>query len=439
MTYTIDWDAAGKEAIQVLQDLIRLNTTNPPGNERQAAEYIQHKLVGVGIKSDILESGPGRANLVARLASGHSAGPVLLLGHTDVVYADPDEWTHPPFGGEIHDDHVWGRGAMDMKNLLTMQLMTMLLVKRLDLPLQRDLILLAVADEEAGGQHGAQWVVEHHYDKVEAEYVLGEGGRGFELNSKEVYLVATAEKGYGDLELTVRGTAGHAAMPRGVNPVVTISQALLSVANFAPPRRVMGSIREMVERLAPLFLEARNGRNASDRIDPLLDALPEEVGRFLKYALRDVYSPTIVRGGIKENVIPNQASANVNVRTLPGVTQVALLDTMESILGGGVEIDVKQFYPGSESPIHSPLMEAIEMVMSETVPGSIVSPYMLPAMTDARFFRYRGANAYGFSPVLTPPHLASTIHGKDERFPVAFLRLGTERLFRIVARLCGKA
>ncbi|RME48413.1 MAG: M20/M25/M40 family metallo-hydrolase [Chloroflexi bacterium] len=439
MSYNIDWEAAGQEAVEVLQRLIQFDTTNPPGNERPAADYIQHLLAQDGIESEILESAPGRANLVARLTGDGSSRPLLLLGHTDVVYADPDEWTYPPFGGEIHDGFVWGRGALDMKDLVAIEVMTLLLIKRQGIPLKRDLILLAVADEENMGHYGARWMLEHHRDKIDAEYVINEGGRGIRMDGREFYLVSTAEKGYGDLRLTARGAAGHSAMPRGVNPVVRISRALAAIDDYCPPYRLTRSVQEMFERMRGLLpLPAHlSDANLHEVLAPLFESLPDEVGRMLQFAVRDVFSPTMVNAGIKENVIPNQATANVNTRTLPGVTLDELLETVSSVVGPDIEIEVKEFHPGTESPSDTPLFDAIESVMSEVSPGCVVSPYLLPATTDSRFFRGHGMKAYGFDPVITPPDLAVTIHGKDERIAVENLRLGTERLFRVVTRVCA--
>lgn len=439
MPYNVNWDAAGQEAVDILQRLIQFDTTNPPGNERPATEYIQRLLARDGIDSEIFESAPGRTNLVARLKGDGSAGPLLLLGHTDVVYADPDEWTHPPFGGEIHDDHIWGRGALDMKDLVTLELVTVLLIKRHDIPLKRDLILLSVADEEAMGHFGARWMLENHRDKIDAEYVINEGGRGIELNGREYYLVSTAEKGYGDLRLTSSGAAGHSAMPRGDNPIVALSRAVAAIDDYRPPYRLTRAVREMFERAQDLFPVPAGVGNEDlpDALVPAFDALPDEIGRMLKFALRNVFSPTMLDAGFKENVIPNQATANVNTRTLPGVTLAELLETVEDVIGTDVEIDVKEFHLGTESPSDTPLFEAIEAVMGDQVPGSVVSPYLLPATTDSRFFRAHGITAYGFDPVTTSPELAKTIHGKDERIAIDDLRRGMERLFRVVTHVCA--
>jgi acetylornithine deacetylase/succinyl-diaminopimelate desuccinylase-like protein len=461
MPYTVDWDAAGREAVTILRELIKLDTTNPPGNERVAADYIARILAEDGIESTILESEPGRANLVARLKSngGPKAGPgpLLLLGHTDVVYADPDEWTHPPFGGEVHDGCIWGRGALDMKNLVTMELVTVLLIKRLGIPLERDLIFLAVADEECMGHYGAKWMLDNHRDLIDAEFVLNEGGRGSELKGHQVFWVSTAEKGYGDLQLVVRGQAGHSAMPRGVNPVVELSRAVAAIADYGPPVTatastvaMMNTIEDLHSRMvssgeSPDDLGMAAGDDAWSPLDKLGTlqgvTLPQGLRRLLEFGLHNVFSPTIFQAGMKENVIPNQASANINTRVLPGVTLDELLATVREVVriakGPEIEIEVKEFHPGTETNWDTPLFEVIESVVGDLVPRGRVSPYLLPATTDSRFFRSAGMKAYGFSPIVLPADLAGRIHGKDERIPIESMQLGTQRLFEVVTRFCA--
>lgn len=471
MLYTVDWEAAGREAVTILRELIQLDTTNPPGNERVAADYIARILADDGIESTILESEPGRANLVARLRgrglpSSSATSPLLLLGHTDVVYADPDEWTHPPFGGEVHDGCVWGRGALDMKHLVTMQLVTILLIKRLGIPLARDVILLAVADEECMGHYGARWMLDNHRDLIDAEYVLNEGGRGSRLNGYQVFWVSTAEKGYGDLQLVVRGQAGHSAMPRGLNPVVELSRAVTAIADYRPPVAATASAVAMLATIEELYggvvsvdespdeLGNDTGDDDASRIDRWLteepldepgtlhgEVLPQEIRRLLEFGTRNVFSPTVFQAGMKENVIPNQAMANLNTRVLPGVTLDDLLTTVQEVgqiaMGPDMEIEVKEFHPGTETDWDTPLFEIIESVVGDLVPRGRVSPYLLPATTDSRFFRSAGVKAYGFSPIVLPAELASTIHGKDERIPIESLRLGTQRLFEVVTRFCA--
>lgn len=451
MSYMVDWDAAGQEALAILRKLIQLDTTNPPGNERIAADFIARILADDDIESTILESEPGRANLVARLkadgGSNASATGLLLLGHTDVVYADPDEWTYPPFGGEVHDGCVWGRGALDMKHLVTMELVTVLLIKRLGVPLERDLIFLAVADEECMGHYGAKWMLDNHRDLIDAEYVLNEGGRGSGLDGHQVFWVSTAEKGYGDLRLVVRGQAGHSAMPRGLNPVVELSRAVAEIADYRPPVAATASALAMLATLEELREHVASAGEAPDAstselgTDEVATFAPD-IQRLLEFGLRNVLSPTMFEAGIKENVIPNRASANVNTRVVPGVTLDDLLATVHKLGRNAteceVEIEVKEFHPGTETDWDTPLFEVIESVVHDLVPGGRVSPYLLPATTDSRFFRSAGMKAYGFSPIVLPAELATTIHGKDERIPVESLKLGTRRLFEVVNRFCAE-
>jgi acetylornithine deacetylase/succinyl-diaminopimelate desuccinylase-like protein len=424
----IDWQAAGEEAVRILSQLIQIDTTNPPGNERPAAEFLQSILDAEGIASEILEPTPGRASLIARLPGTGEAAPFLLLCHTDVVYADPAGWTHPPFSGTIADGYVWGRGTLDMKGLAVMELMTMLLCKRHDLRLQRDLIFLAAADEEAMGDHGAGWVVAEHWDKVAAAYAINEGGQGLRLGDRTVYLCAVAEKGYADLRLTARGEGGHASMPRADNPVVTIARALASLADYQAP---IGETPAMTAFLDQL--EAMAGTRDVDRLVEL-GVMPP----MLAYSLRNTFSPTIVAGGRKENVIPQECQTNVNCRPLPGVTQEDLVSEVQAAVGEDeITVDVKRFEPGTESPLETDFFAVIKEVIQASDPGALVVPYLMPATTDSRFFRARGVTAYGFTPVVTTVDEMQRIHGVDERVSVENVHRGTRTLFEIVTRFCG--
>ncbi len=424
----IDWQAAGEEAVSILSQLIQIDTTDPPGNETRAAEFLHDILEREGIASDILEALPGRGNLIARLPGTGEAAPLLLLCHTDVVYADPAGWTHPPFSGAIADGYVWGRGALDMKGLTVMELMTMLLCKRHNLRLQRDLIFLAVADEESMGRYGAAWMLENHWDKVAAEYVINEGGQGLRFGDLTVYLCAVAEKGYADLLLTARGEGGHASMPCEDNPVVTMARALVSLADYQAPIGETPAMQALLDQL-----EALAGTRDVDRLVEL-GVMPP----MLSYSLRNTFSPTIVSGGKKENVIPQECYANVNCRPLPGVTREELVAEVRAAMGrDDVSVDVKLFEAGTESPLDTDLFAVVKAVLQASDPGALVVPYLMPATTDSRFFRARGITAYGFTPVVTSVEEMQRVHGVDERVSVENVGRGTRTLFEIVTRFCG--
>lgn len=429
----VDWSAVREEATYILSQLIQFDTTNPPGNERPAAEFLLTVLEKEGIQGEILESAPGRANLLARLKGSGDGGPLLLLGHTDVVYADPSVWQRPPFSGLVEDGVIWGRGALDMKGMVVMELMTILLCRRLDLPLKRDLLFLAVADEEALGRFGAAWLVDHHWDKIAAEYVINEGGEGIRIGDRTFYLVATGEKGYADLRLTATGRGGHSSRPVGPNAIVTLARALARIGDYHSPLSLTPTMERFLQKLGH---HLRMGTLTANAVDDLIaqGMLPP----FLKFTLRNVFSPTIVRAGQKNNVIPPRAEANVNCRMLPGIGQADIIAEVQSALGGEqIEIEVAEFNAASESPTDTQLLNVIERSLESAEPDSIVLPFLMPAATDSRFFRARGITAYGLTPIVLNLDEYGTVHSADERISVENLERGTRYLFEIVKQFCG--
>jgi acetylornithine deacetylase/succinyl-diaminopimelate desuccinylase-like protein len=436
---SVDWPSVRDETAALLSELIRIDTTNAPGNELPAADLLADELLADGIDATIYESAPLRANLLARLRADlpTAAGPLLLLGHTDVVYADPDGWTHPPFSGAIADGYVWGRGALDMKGMVAREVMVVRLLRRLRVPLGRDVILLSVADEEKAGRYGAAWMVENHWPEVECELVINEGGVGLRGDGRTSYLVATGEKGYVDLRLSARGDAGHASMPLGVNPIVLMSRALQRLAEYESPialtPTMLAFFRAMYE--SGDMTQAPNGLG---QLLEYVNALPEPRSRQLLFRMRNLYTPTIVRAGKKENVIPGLAEAWLNCRPLPGVEPSAVVDEVKAILDeSSVEIEPIEEWVGTESEPQHPFFDAIREVIGMEEPDAIVAPILLAGMTDSRFFRARGATAYGVDLSVTPEQLLSTVHGVDERVGLDAIEIGTRRLFGLVVALAG--
>ena len=251
-TFTnVDWNSVGDESVARLRDLLRLDTRNPPGNETQAAQYLREVLQREGIDSEIVGPSPDRGTLIARLRGDGSAPPLLLMSHTDVVAVEPEKWTHPPFAADIADDFIYGRGALDMKHMVTMELMTMLLLKRLHVPLKRDVIYMAAADEEVGGEQGAGWVVQHHPQLIAAEYALNEGGgNAFEIKGRRYYKVQTAEKGSARFRLRTTGKPGHGSVPHADNAVLKLAEAISRLRNSQPPIHFTASLRGYIEGIA---------------------------------------------------------------------------------------------------------------------------------------------------------------------------------------------
>ncbi len=433
----IDWDAAQAEAVDLLSRLIRIDTTNPPGNESRLTERLADELVALGLEVQLLGATPERRNLVARWRGTGVAAPLLLLGHADVVYADGALWTQPPFSGVVSDGFVWGRGAVDMKGLVAMQVMALKLLARAGRRLPRDIILLTAADEEDSGRYGVGWLVDHHWDAIAAEYAFGEGGVGLSLDGHPTFLVATAEKGYADLLLRARGTASHASTPLGQSALLQIAEAVRRIAqhrsNVIITEPIWEHLRAMEAVLPWRYRLAARLRAVPDIAAWLLghDAFPT-----MSHALRNTLTPTMVHGGRQANVVPEMAEMTLNCRTLPGVGVDDLLAEVREAVGPlPLEIAVEQFNPASVSPADTPLFAAIAAAIRADVPDALVAPYMMPGATDARFFRGKGMTAYGLMPVGLSPEEMLTIHGVDERLAVERLGQGTRVMLRLLCNM----
>jgi acetylornithine deacetylase/succinyl-diaminopimelate desuccinylase-like protein len=417
--------------------LIRLDTTNPPGNETLAAEFLADTLSADGISTQLLAAAPSRANVLARVRGSGVQAPLLLLGHTDVVYADEAGWSAPPFAGVIREGYVWGRGALDMKGLLTMQVMALRLVKRAGLRLNRDVLLLASADEEDTGRYGAGWVVDHHWDRVASSHVFGEGGVGLEWLGHSLFLLATAEKGYADLALTARGNPGHASMSGAENALVSLAKAIQRIASHRSNVQLTEPVVHHLAALTALMPWPMRLAAAGLRVPWLggwlADRLPQPT---LRNALRNTFTPTVVRAGRQANVVPDSAEATLNCRLLPGVSATDLLAEVRAVVRGlPVDVAVTQFNAASVSPAASPFFGALERAVRAEIPAAVVAPYMMPGATDARFFRARGVTAYGLMPVTLSLAEMATIHGVDERIGVADLERGTRTVLRAICEL----
>ncbi len=430
----VDWPAVAAEATTLLTDLIRLDTTNPPGGESQAAEYLADVLRGDGIDVTLLEATPGRANLVARLCGQGEQPPCLFLAHTDVVYADAAEWRVPPFAGAVRDGYVWGRGAVDMKGLLAMQVMALRLARRLDMRLDRDFLLLASADEEDAGRYGAGWVVDHHWDTVACGLALGEGGVGIDLGDRPLFLVATAEKVYADLRLTARGQGSHASTPHPDNALVRLARAIDRLAAYRPPARLTPPVVEQMAALAPYLPRSEQLTLAAMRAPALADWLADRVMQpTLRHAFRNTFTPTLARAGRQPNVVPHHAEATVNCRVLPGVSCDDLLaETRRAVADANVDVEAQQFNPASASPTRTAFFDALAAAVRSEHPGAAIIPYMMSGATDARHFRARGVTAYGLMPVVLGADEMSGIHGIDERLRAAHLEHGTRVLYHFL-------
>ncbi len=439
-------DALADHAVDLCQRLLRLDTTNPPGNERLAADLIAEELTAAGLEPVIHESAPGRANVVARLKGTGKKPPLLLTAHLDVVESDPSKWTHPPFCGEIHDGCIWGRGAIDMKNMAAMSVALLARLSREGVKLERDIIFAGVADEEAGCQQGSLWLVENHPELVQAEYAIGEGGGfNFYLGNRSFFTVQVAEKGVCWVKARATGEPGHGSIPRSDSAVIKLATAISRLGKQGLPRHSTPVMRDFVASLASHlpapFRPVIRRLMAPDIAPSLLSRLPNQaLARPLLAMLGNTASPTVLRAGKKTNVIPNVAEAEIDGRMLPGQTDADILRELKAVLGDDIELEVMwSLPPVVTEPRDSPLLDTILSVMGEAAPGAPVVPYLLPGFTDAKAFTKLGMRWYGFAPVRLPKGIrfADMFHGHDERIPVDGLRWGTQTLAQIVMRFCG--
>jgi acetylornithine deacetylase/succinyl-diaminopimelate desuccinylase-like protein len=425
--------SAQDEVVDLLADLIRIDTSNPTHPERPAAEWVAQKLDEVGIESTIIEAAPGRASTVARVAgSDPSRPPLLIHGHLDVVPADPAEWSVHPFAGEVRDGYVWGRGAIDMKD---MDAMTLALVRewaRAGRTPPRDIVLAFVSDEEAGGRQGAHYLVDHHPDLfADCSDAISEVG-GYSVTVAEnvrAYAIQTAEKGIHWLRLRASGPPGHGSMVHPDNAVTKLAAAVTRIGAHEWPVVLTDTVRTTVKALAELL-----GRDLDpEQIDTWLPLLGR-AARMIGATIRNTANPTMLEAGYKTNVIPGRAEATVDCRFLPG-QEDELLATIDELLGDGVVRETLVQDIAVETSFDGPLVDVMTAAIKAEDESAHVLPYLMSAGTDAKSFSTLGIRCFGFSPLLLPPDLDFTalFHGIDERVPVEGLRFGVRVLDRLLS------
>ncbi|MDN5747262.1 MAG: M20/M25/M40 family metallo-hydrolase [Pseudonocardia sp.] len=432
---------AEDEVVELCSELIRIDTTNTGDpetvtGEREAAEYVAAKLTEVGFEVEMVESGASRRdNVFCRLPGADpSRGALLVHGHLDVVPADPSEWSVHPFSGAVQDGYVWGRGAVDMKDMVAMTLAVARRFKRDGVVPPRDIVFAFVADEEAGGKYGAQWLVQHRPDLFEGcTEAVGEVG-GFSLTLAEdqrVYLIEAAEKGIAWMRLRARGKPGHGSFLHEDNAVTKVAEAVARLGNHTFPLTLTDTVRAFLEQMRELTgLEF-----PEDDLEGSLAKLGP-LSRIVGATIRDTANPTMLSAGYKANVIPSTAEAVVDCRVLPG-RQEAFLREVDELLGPDVTREWVTDLPPMETPFEGPLVEAMAAALREHDPSAATVPYMLSGGTDAKHFVDLGMRCFGFAPLRLPPDLdfASLFHGIDERVPVDALQFGT-RVLDTFLRTC---
>ncbi|MCC7418242.1 MAG: M20/M25/M40 family metallo-hydrolase [Acidobacteria bacterium] len=432
-----DFDAAQDEAVRILQEVIRIDTSNPPGSETKVAQYIKGVLDKEGIPSEILELEPGRGNLVARIKGNGSRRPVLIMGHTDVVGVERDKWTLDPFAATIKDGMVWGRGAIDDKDTVSAGLMAFLLIHRMKVPLDRDVIYLAEAGEEGSSQLGIGFMVDEHFDKIDAEFALAEGGLTVTEGGKVKYVgVATTEKVGRGVRLVARGVSGHASRPRLDNAIVHLSAAVAKLGGWLPPMRLNETTRAFFQTLAKVS-PPDEAFVYTHLEDPTMGLMAQELlrGTNVNYSsmLRTSISPTIVKGGFRGNVIPAEAEATLDIRALPDEDMDAFVDQMRRIVDDPA-VEIVRNAGGRPAPpasgLDTEMFAALARAQAAAFPGAQTMPMMLTAATDNAQLRAKGVQAYGIG---GPAPVDDTgMHGNDEKISVEGVGDFVELIYRAV-------
>jgi acetylornithine deacetylase/succinyl-diaminopimelate desuccinylase-like protein len=458
---SLDLDAC----VEHLRELIRIPSVNPPdggpdvaagrdprGGETAAARQCADILAGAGIAAEVIELIPGRGSCVARIpaAGGATEPPLILLSHIDVVPVDAESWSRDPFGGELVDGVVWGRGAVDMKNMVAMELGVMLALARSGAEMRRDVIFAAVADEEAGGEHGARGLVEqrpelfHDAQGRPASAAINEvGGYSITLGGRRYYTVQVAEKGIVWTRLRSTGTPGHGSMPHADNAAIKLAAAVTALADDQSRRsaRVIPVVADFLGAMGLADIAERAERDPAGA-SALMSELVEDpvMRRSLDAMLRDTVTPNVMRAGKKVNVIPGAGEAEVDVRTLPGTDQAALLAHLQQVVGDDATVEAVATLPAVEWPADAEIVRLMDSALRTADPEGIPVPMMITPGTDAKALASLGIPCYGFAPVRLDPDVPflSLFHGHDERLPVSALAFGLPVLAEVVAGYAGR-
>jgi acetylornithine deacetylase/succinyl-diaminopimelate desuccinylase-like protein len=422
--FLIDWEKTGEEALHHLTELIQINSTNPPGNETQVAEYVKAVLASEGIDSSLYWMDSNRANLVARIKGNGSKRPILIMGHTDVVGVQADRWAEDPFGGVRKGGYVYGRGSLDDKDNVTAGLMTMLMLKRNGIELDRDIIFLAEAGEEGTPEYGITYMLQNHRDVIDAEFCLAEGGGGIaDDDHVKVVGIQTTEKLIRRATLVSRGTAGHGSVPRQDNAVTILAQAVAKAGAWQTEMRLNDTTSAYFQRLATVSdpEDAFRYRNVDN---------PEETDEIQQYflenfpyhysVLRTSVVPTMIEAGFRKNVIPSEATAMLDIRMLPDEDVAAFYESLAAVIDDPrVEVIPERVYRPAAPPsvIDNEMFETLERVARQVYPGATVMPTMSTGGSDMAQVRAEGIQSYGVGPIRTQDELNSGngAHSDNER------------------------
>jgi acetylornithine deacetylase/succinyl-diaminopimelate desuccinylase-like protein len=424
--------------VELLQRLIRFDTTNPPGNEAECIFFIKGLLNDAGIEATILAQAQDRPNLIARLPGQGNASPLLLYGHVDVVTTENQNWQHPPFEGEVADGFVWGRGALDMKSGIAMMLAAFLRAKAENLKLPGDVILTIVGDEETLGGLGAKFLVENHAELFDGvRYAIGEfGGFSFHIGKRRFYPIMVGEKQACWIKATVRGPGGHGSLPVRGGAMARLSKLLQQLDKHRLPVHITPTVQTMFKTMASglggltgLMLGQLTKSKLTNSVLNLLGAR----GRVFDPVLHNTVSPTVLHGSDKINVIPSEVSVELDGRLLPGYRPDDLIAELRDIVGNDVEFEVFNYQPGPAEPDMG-LFDTLADILRKADPDGVPLPLLLTATTDGRFFSRLGIQTYGFLPMRLPKdfNFTQTIHAADERIPVEAVGFGTNAIYELL-------
>ncbi|MDD5313087.1 MAG: M20/M25/M40 family metallo-hydrolase [Dehalococcoidia bacterium] len=429
------------EAVDLLQRYIRLNTSNPPGNEYLAVDFFTSIFKEAGIECKTYEPKPGRISIRAEIQGAGLQGPLILLHHIDVIAADKKDWSFDPFSGDIINGHICGRGALDTKSLGIMQLLAFLAIKKNGLKPSRNLVFLATADEESGADCGVDHLLRDYPHEFNADLVLNEGSYVVSglLPNKLIAMISPGEKGPCWLRLKRKGLPGHGSTPHGHNPLEQLTKAVNRLLSYEPPVVITPIAGEYFKRLAtdwdflkPYAVDGKPETLIKIIRDNDLLSMPQ-----INAMVRNTISLNSLQSGARVNVIPSYAEAEVDIRLLPGQNMEEFMVLVKKHLSDDlIRIEPISQYEGNASDMNTESYRLIEMVLQEHYPDAITAPYLMLGTSDSRFFRDRGVTAYGFCPAVIPAEDLKSIHGNDERISIESMVTGTEIYKDIVRRLC---
>ncbi len=436
----MDWNKLLNEATHHLQDYIRIQTVNPPGNEIEGAKFLGKIFEKESIPYQLFEPSPGRGSILATLKGKDKKKPILLLSHIDVVPAEKERWEVDPFGGVIKDGYLYGRGALDDKSMGIIEMMALLILKRQGISLKRDIFFFASADEETGGSWGVKWAIENIPALRESEFAVNEGGYIVinEAGVADRYEISNGQKVICQLRVKTEGTSGHASMPTPDNANVKLLRALDGVTRWETPFKILPMVKTYFSKIAPRqspeerpFYEDIEKGLTNPAFAKRLTSNP-----IYNAMVRDTVVLTVLQGGSKANVIPSESSATLDCRLIPGTSKEEFLKQIKTRLGD--EVEIKAIAEGQSvqpSPLETDLYQAIETFVSRNDPGCPVVPLLLPGATDSRFLREKGIIAYDFCPFRLTERELLRVHGNNERVALDNLRFGTKMLVEVLKEI----